>query len=110
MANVLRPSSTLVVYGGTSRKHIPVTAPMLIFNDLSFRGFRLQKWIEDNPEAVRPMIDTVSSLVKAGKCRIATQSYELGTDFENALVAALMEKRNGKILLKVKDDIGEALE
>ncbi len=85
MANALRPSSTLIIYGAMSRKPTTIPTSLFIFRDLRVRGFRFNKWVEDHPEGFLPMIETLSTLLKAGKLKIAMKFYELGTDFEAAL-------------------------
>jgi len=107
MANTLRESSTLVIFGATSRKPVSLPAPTFIFKDIRLRGFRFNRWVEEHPDKFLPMIETISTLIKSGKCKISMESYELGTDFYQALESSLREGRNTKIILKVKDNIGE---
>lgn len=110
MANSLRPGSTVVVYGNLSRKAPTFPPSLFIFKDIRVKGFRLNRWVDDNPESYLPMIETLSTLIKAGKCKISMEFHELGTDWEKALERAYVEKKNCKILLSIKDEIGETYE
>lgn len=40
-----RPQSVVVTYGGMSKRPVSVPTGKLIFNDLSYRGFWMTRWV-----------------------------------------------------------------
>ena len=46
VGRMLAPGGTLVTYGGMSRQPVAVPTSMLIFKDISLRGFWLSRWNE----------------------------------------------------------------
>ena len=50
---LLRDGSSMVTYGGMSRKPVCIPTGRLIFNDISLRGFWLSRWTETHGKAER---------------------------------------------------------
>lgn len=59
--------------------------------------------MEEHPDQFVPMIEVIATLVKAGKCNIKMEVYELSTKFEEALQRATSEYRNAKVMFKMED-------
>lgn len=47
LCKLLRPGSTMVVYGGMSRRPVMIGSGQLIFDDIRVRGFWLSRWIQE---------------------------------------------------------------
>lgn len=100
IARRLEAHGTVVTYGGMSRQPILVPTGSLIFKDLTFRGFWMSRWIEQNSRADREaMLDEIAKLVKENKLKLWFHSVPF-EKYEEALRLAETAKRNHKVLLK----------
>lgn len=48
MAKLMGKNSTLVTYGAMSKQPLSIPAGLIIFNNMSIRGFMMNKWYEQN--------------------------------------------------------------
>jgi len=99
IARILRDGSSLVTYGGMSRKPVCVPTGRLIFNDIAIRGFWLSRWTETHgKEERRRMIDEIIRLIRVGEFRTFVQQRRFD-QFSSALNEARQGYKEGKILL-----------
>lgn len=103
LANALRPGSPLVTYGAMGRQPLKIPNGMLIFKNLSFRGFWLRRWKETaNPAEVRETYEKLSAYLLAGVLHTPVhKTFPLSLAPE-AVVEAAREKRSGKVLLRMR--------
>lgn len=100
VANLLGPGGTLVTFGGMGRQPLKIPIGLLIFKDLSFRGFWLTRWLKTAPaETVRELFAGLSEKAAAGKLVQPVGEVFPLARLPEALQAAAGENRNGKILL-----------
>ncbi|KAI9661203.1 MAG: mitochondrial 2-enoyl thioester reductase [Bathelium mastoideum] len=67
MAKVLSPGAHLVTYGAMSKQPVQLPTGLLIFKNISFDGFWVSKWSEQNPEEKKRTVDDVLNLTRQGK-------------------------------------------
>jgi len=67
MAKILAPSSSVVTYGGMSKQPVTVPTGLLIFKDISFDGFWMSRWSDQNPEEKKAMMEEMLQLCREGK-------------------------------------------
>ncbi|XP_010685934.2 enoyl-[acyl-carrier-protein] reductase, mitochondrial [Beta vulgaris subsp. vulgaris] len=85
----LRNGGTMVTYGGMSRKPVTASTSSFIFQDLSLRGFWLQKWMStDKATECRIMIDQLLDLMRDGKIKYDMELVPF-KEFHSALDKAL---------------------
>lgn len=93
---------TLLVYGMLSLKEMQVHNGLMIFKNLSVRGFWLTTWLQEASKEVRKEATTdIISMLNQGELKVKVdKTYELD-QFKEALLHAQGEGRIGKILLKI---------
>lgn len=99
IARLLGENGTLVTYGGMSRKPIQLPTSLLIFKNVSVRGFWLTEWVKKHSASERAaMIQKVVELVQGKKLRLWMERHAL-SDFPAALEASQKPFRDRKIIL-----------
>jgi len=99
IARLLKDGSSMVTYGGMSRKPVCVPTGRLIFNDVSLRGFWLSRWTETHGKAERrAMIKDLMDLIreKEFKTFVQLKPFE---EFTEALAMARAGFKEGKVVL-----------
>ena len=90
----------MVTIGGMSRKPILVPTGAMIFNDLTFQGFWMTRWIQQAPLQQRAdMLKEVAGLIKAQKLRLWYESVPLDS-FKEAIARAQTDRRDVKLVFK----------
>ena len=99
LAKIVAPEATIVTFGAMSLKPVTIPNGMLIFKNLRFTGFWVNKWYEQATAAERD--ETFSRLFELARRGLLQtkieRSYSLG-DFAAAVARAAEGKRDGKIL------------
>jgi mitochondrial enoyl-[acyl-carrier protein] reductase / trans-2-enoyl-CoA reductase len=67
LAKFMSPGASMVTYGAMSKQPLSLPASLLIFKDLSFRGFWVSSWSDRNPDAKKQTVDDILRLTRAGK-------------------------------------------
>ncbi|TKX20219.1 enoyl-(acyl carrier protein) reductase-like protein 5 [Elsinoe australis] len=77
MAKTLAPHAHMVTYGGMSKQPVTLPTAMLIFKNISFDGFWVSKWSEEQPEEKLRTVEHVLDLTRQGKFKdIPVQEVE----------------------------------
>lgn len=77
MAKTLAPYAHMVTYGGMSKQPVTLPTAMLIFKNISFDGFWVSKWSEEQPEEKLRTVEHVLDLTRQGKFKdIPVQEVE----------------------------------
>mmetsp|Transcript_18355 Transcript_18355/g.28744 ORF Transcript_18355/g.28744 Transcript_18355/m.28744 type:complete len:343 (-) Transcript_18355:225-1253(-) len=96
ISRLLSHGGTFVTYGNSSRKHLKITPSALILNDVSFRGFDLEKWRNTHTKEQREeMVKEVS--VAMGQAKVSSDVVGFG-EWEKALEKA---KSGGSVVMKM---------
>ncbi len=100
LAELLAPGGIHVTYGAMARQPVKIPNGMLIYKNLSFRGFWLRHWIEETPVTERSRtLSFLAELMTAGTLEVPiAATFPLG-EIHTALAAAATSSRPGKILL-----------
>ncbi len=99
MAKTLAPRATIVTYGAMSLQPLTVPNGMLIFKELRFTGFWVNKWydgatVEQRRETFAPLFE----MARRGLLRTKVEkTYSLG-EADQAIRHAMQNKRSGKIV------------
>lgn len=99
LANCLAPEATLVTYGAMSLQPLRIPNGLLIFKNLSFRGFWVNKWYDQATPAERtatfaPLFEMAAS----GRLTTKVEAvYSLG-EWREAVAHAAQPHRSGKIV------------
>ena len=96
----LTPGARIVAYGVQDREPAIVTNAMLIYSNLTWQGFGIDRWLSDCPPATKAkMIDELWSMVTDKTLPLPVAST-LGLDqFREALAADASQGRIGKVVL-----------
>ncbi len=101
VSNALAHGGTLVTYGAMARQPVRMPAGLLVFKDLTFRGFWITQWMQRaNPPEKTTMFDCLFPLARSGVLRTKIEkSYALG-EARAAIEHAQQGSRAGKIIFK----------
>ncbi len=101
LAKIVAPEATIVTYGAMSLKPLTMPNGLLIFKNLRFTGFWVNKWYEQATTAERDeTFARLSDLAQRGLLQTKIErSYSLG-EFREATARAAEGKRDGKILFR----------
>jgi trans-2-enoyl-CoA reductase len=101
MAKTLAPRATVVTYGAMSLQPLTIPNGMLIFKELRFTGFWVNKWYDGaTPEQRRETFAALFEMVKRGLLRTKVEkTYSLG-EANEAIRHAMQNKRSGKIVFE----------
>lgn len=103
LANALAPGGTLVTYGAMGRQPVTVPNSLLIFKDLQFRGFWITRWFRQaGAGEKRAMMDSICALAASGALTAQVAETFPLLDVAPALSAAGGERREGKVLFRMK--------
>jgi len=104
MAKTLAPEATIVTYGAMSLQPMCLPNGMLIFKNLRFTGFWVNKWYDGATAQQRA--DTFAPLFKMARRGLlrakVEKTYPL-TEAQAAIAHASRNKRNGKIVFRFAD-------
>lgn len=99
LANALAPGGTVVTYGAMGRQPLRIPNGLLIFQDLSWRGFWVSRWYRDATfEARAAMFRELFDLAARGILHTPVERIYPLTEVRAALEHAARPRREGKIL------------
>lgn len=102
MAKQLAPNSALVTYGGMSKQPVTLPIGLLIFKNITFEGFWVSRWSDQNPEEKKKTIEEILQLCREGKFKdvpVDEIKWDWDTKAEtliNAVAGTLEGFRKGK--------------
>ncbi len=102
LVRLMDKDSTVVTYGGMSRKPITIPTGPFIFNNISLKGFWLTEWVNQHSKQERQqMIDEISTMVKNKQLVMFMETHPF-QKFQQALLTSLDSNaiRRRKVLLK----------
>lgn len=101
IAKVLEPEATVVTYGAMSLQPITIPNGMLIFKNLKFTGFWVNKWYDRASPAERAAtFAPLFAMAKRGLLRTQVErNYSLG-EATASVTHAMQNKRSGKIVFQ----------
>jgi trans-2-enoyl-CoA reductase len=99
LAKIVAPEATIVTYGAMSLQPLRIPNGLLIFKNLRFTGFWVNKWYEQaTPAARQEAFDRIFEFARRGLLQTKIErTYPLGK-FSEAVARAAEGKRCGKIL------------
>ncbi|OMH79330.1 Trans-2-enoyl-CoA reductase, mitochondrial [Zancudomyces culisetae] len=70
MVKHLKPEGVIATYGGMSKQPMPASAPILIFKDITFKGYWVSKWYKKNtPAKWLEMWDDIMTMMEKGELK-----------------------------------------
>ena len=101
MARTLAPDGTMVTYGAMSVQPMCIPNGMLIFKNLRFTGFWVNKWydgatVSQRAETVAPLFE----MAQRGQLRAKVEKTYSLAEAKAAIVHASQAKRSGKIVFR----------
>jgi len=103
LANALADEGTLVTYGAMGRQPLKIPNGMLIFKNLHFCGFWLNRWKKKSPrESIEKMFSTLAERVKSGDLKMPVHRVYPLTELGAAVKEAGRENRTGKVMLDLR--------
>ena len=100
LGETLAEGATLVNYGAMSGEPCSIAPTLIIFKDITVRGFWLAKWFQRaTPEQQKEVFGNIISLIATGKLSAPIHAIYLIKDIKQAVAAAASGQRNGKVVL-----------
>jgi trans-2-enoyl-CoA reductase len=102
MAKIVAPEATIVTYGAMSLKPLTLPNGLLIFKNLRFTGFWVNKWYEHASASERDgVFRRLIEFAQRGLLQTKIErEYSLG-DFAAAVARAGAGRREGKIIFRM---------
>lgn len=101
MVRALGPNSTLVTYGGMSRRPVTVPFEVLAYKQIKMKGFWISAWNETAPVAARTkMLEEIAGMISAGDLELLFEMHDFD-DFDHALQTALEPFYLRKVVLNI---------
>mmetsp|Transcript_10637 Transcript_10637/g.15958 ORF Transcript_10637/g.15958 Transcript_10637/m.15958 type:complete len:352 (-) Transcript_10637:53-1108(-) len=98
LARNLAQGGTMVSYGGMSRQPVQIPNSLLLFNDITVRGFSLDQWLNNNPQKEQArMLTHLAQLVGDKALRFWIEKHRF-VDFQSA-IAKSREQNDRKVVL-----------
>lgn len=92
--------ATLVNYGAMSGEPCSLAPQIIIFKDITVRGFWLAKWFRTaSPERQKELFGTLTGLVASGKLSAPVHATFNVKDIKDAIAVAASGERNGKVVI-----------
>ncbi len=103
MSHICSNGGTLVTYGGMSRKPLTLPTSLLIFKDITLKGFWLSKWIEEHSMDQRlRMYETLFQLIRRDRLKLWMEKWKFN-QFSLALNKVNEPFRNRKVVLVMEE-------
>ncbi len=100
LASTLAPGGVAVSYGGMSGEDVRVPDNLLIFNDISLRGFWLVHWLTSAPLAEQQRVYAeLTNLVLSGALNAPIDRVFPLDEISDALAHTVKGQRSGKVLI-----------
>ena len=101
MAKTLAPRAAMVTYGAMSLQPLTIPNGMLIFKELRFTGFWVNKWYDSaTPEQRRETFAPLFQMAKRGLLRTKVEKTYSLAEASEAVSHAMQNKRSGKIVFE----------
>lgn len=96
----LTRGGTMLIYGMLSLEPIPLNSAIMIFKQLTVRGFWLTEWMKTADAATQhKAASTLIKLFASGKLSVTIDATYALEDFMKAVVHAEQQGRGGKVLI-----------
>jgi mitochondrial enoyl-[acyl-carrier protein] reductase / trans-2-enoyl-CoA reductase len=101
VANTLAPEATMVTYGAMSLQPLRIPNGLLIFKNLHFCGFWVNKWYDQaTPQQRVETFKPLFEMAKRGLLRTKVEKAYPLAEAKTAVVHAAKDKRSGKIIFE----------
>jgi trans-2-enoyl-CoA reductase len=102
LAKIVAPEAVIVTIGAMSLQPIQLPNGLLIFKNLHFTGFWVNKWYEQaTPAARQEAFDRIFDLAQRGLLQTKIERTYALTDFASAVERASQGGREGKIIFRM---------
>lgn len=96
----LAPGARIIAYGVQDRTPAAVTNAMLIYSNLTWKGFGIDRWLSEFPaDQIVGMVGELWSMIRDKTLSLPIASKHSLREFHNALAADAQIARAGKVLL-----------
>ena len=100
LASTLANAGIVVNYGLISGENCQVSPQLTVFNDISLKGFWLQKWFSKaQPESISEILDYIVQQISNGALSVPVEAHYPLEDVVEALAHSAKEGREGKIVI-----------
>jgi NADPH:quinone reductase-like Zn-dependent oxidoreductase len=100
LGEALAEGATLVNYGAMSGEPCSIAPTLIIFKDITVRGFWLAKWFRTStPEQQKEVFGNIIGLIATGKLSAPIHATYPIKDIKQAVAVAAGGQRNGKVVL-----------
>ena len=96
----LTPGGRIIAYGVQDRGPAAVTNAMLIYSNLTWQGFGIDRWLEQlAPVESQTMYDELWEMLRDGTLTLPVAATHGLADFPDALKVDAAQGRTGKVIL-----------
>lgn len=103
VAKTLASDATMVTYGAMSLEPLTIPNGMLIFKNLRFTGFWVNKWYDAaSAEDRRATFEPIFEMARRGLLRTKVEASYALADATEAVTHAMRNKRSGKVVFRME--------
>jgi len=100
LIGTLVPGGRIIAYGVQDQELIPVTNAMIVYSNLTWKGFGIDHWLSgQDKHETSLMVDEIWSMIRRGRIQLPVDSTYRLEDFQSALKANAAKESTGKVIL-----------
>ena len=98
--STLKPGARIIAYGTQEREPAHITNAMLVYSNLTWLGFGIDRWLSGLPaDKCATMLEDLWSMIRFTSLALPVDSVHSLADFRNAVAADANRNRQGKVLI-----------
>ena len=98
--SMLAPGARVVAYGVQDREPAAITNAMLVYSNLTWKGFGIDRWLsQQNAPKLAALYQELWSMIRTGELKLPVHATFGLVAFDKALAANADKMRRGKVLL-----------
>ena len=100
LIGALVPGGRIIAYGVQDQQSIPITNAMIVYSNLTWEGFGIDRWLSQQDKGeIKATFTEIWSLIRNGIIQLPVDSTYPLQQFQDALKANATKERKGKVIM-----------